>query len=284
MWTLVGQFERARDLFRAVVEVVMSECLYQVIGSTNQFFDKAAVTAVNCHSEAFAYGRDYVFGCKTRYRLLTAFVCIGCLMFMLHPEARSKERDDKGFVPLFNGHDLSGWQTTGNWVFEPGGVLALKPKYRGLRLFPDYKSFLWSKASYDDFVLDLEFKVAKNGSSGVFLRSSSRRSYIQAQIRDSHGKEGPLGDGTCGAVVGVAAPSKNMSKPAGQWNRMIITCEGNRMQVQLNGEEVINLDLHESQKTRTVRSGRIGFENTNSPVAFRNVRIKELRRDQENGK
>jgi hypothetical protein len=76
--------------------------------------------------------------------------------------------------------------------------------------------------------------------------------------------------------MGVAAPSKNMSKPAGQWNRMIITCQGDRMQVELNGEEVINLDLTESPKTRAARSGRIAFENMNSPVAFRNVRIKEL--------
>ena len=121
--------------------------------------------------------------------------------------------------------------------------------------------------------------MAENGNSGVFVRSSSQRSYIQTQIRDSHGKEEPLDNSDCGAVVGVAAPSKNMSKPAGQWNRMIITCQQDRMQVELNGEEVINLDLTESQKTRTVRSGRIGFENKNSPVAFRNVRIKELKQE-----
>jgi hypothetical protein len=208
-----------------------------------------------------------------------AVMCIGCLLFTLHTVARSKERDDKGFVPLFKGRDLSGWETTGKWVFEPDGALALKPKNRGFRLFPDYKSFLWSKASYDDFVLDLEFKVAENGNSGVFVRSTSQRSYIQAQIRDSHGKQEPLDNSDCGAVVDVAAPSKNMSKPAGQWNRMIITCQQDRMQVELNGEEVINLDLSKSPRTRTVRSGRIGFENKSSPVAFRNVRIKELRQE-----
>jgi hypothetical protein len=202
------------------------------------------------------------------------------LVFVLPTVARCEERGDEGFVPLFNGKDLSGWQTAGIWVYEPGGVLAAKPRGRR-RLVPDPSLFLWSKATYDDFVLDLEFKVAKEASSGVFLRSSSRRSYIQVQIRDSHGKKGPLGDRTCGAVVGVAAPSRNMAKPAGEWNRMVITCEGNRMQVELNGEEVINLDLSKSPKTRTRRSGRIALENTNSPVAFRNVRIKELRANDE---
>jgi hypothetical protein len=215
--------------------------------------------------------------CKPRYRLLTAITCVGCFLAVLQNVARSNEDGNKGFVPLFNGKDLSDWQTEGNWVYERDGVLAAKPKGRR-RLFPDHNLFLWSRATYDDFILDLEFKVDKNASSGVFLRSSSPGSYIQTQIRDSHGKKEPFGNSTCGAVVGVAAPSKNMSKPAGQWNRMIITCEGNRMHVQLNGEEVINLDLSKSEKTRGVSSGRIAFENTNTPVAFRSVRIKELSR------
>ncbi|MEX2318128.1 MAG: DUF1080 domain-containing protein [Pirellulales bacterium] len=220
---------------------------------------------------------------KTRSRRLMAFICVGCLLFTLQTVARSQELGDKGdkgeegFVPLFNGKDLSGWQTTGNWVYEPGGVLALKPTSRRRRLIPDHQSFLWSRASYADFVLDLEFKVQRGSSSGVFMRSSSTRSYLQTQIRDSHGQQG-LGNSTAGAVVDVAAPKKNMSKRAGEWNHMIITCDGNRMQVELNGEEVVNADLSKSQNARSVRSGRIGFENASSPVAFRNVRIKELKR------
>ncbi len=217
--------------------------------------------------------------CKTRSGLSMAFMCLGCLLFTLPTVARAKDRDDTLFVPMFNGKDASGWQTTGNWGIEPDGVVALRPTHRRLRLIPDYKSFLWTKASYDDFVLDLEFKLAEKGNSGVFVRSSSSRSYIQTQIADSHGKEKPLDNSDCGGVMGVAAPSKNMSKPAGQWNRMIITCQQDRMQVELNGEEVIDLDLTESQKTRAARSGRIAFENMNSPVSFRNVRIKELRRE-----
>ncbi len=212
---------------------------------------------------------------QIRFGLPIATTCLACLLGTLSSAARADEPGDEGFVPLFNGKNLSGWQTTGNWVYESGGAVALKPKSRRRRLFPDYKSFLWTDSTYDDFVLDLEFKVGKGGSSGVFLRSSSPRRYVQAQIRDSHGK-GPLGDRTAGAVVGVAAPRKNMAKPAGQWNRMIITCDRDRMQVELNGEEVIDIDLSDSPETRSLRSGRIGLENASNPVAFRNVRIKEL--------
>jgi len=196
---------------------------------------------------------------------------------VLQTVAHSKEDADDGFVSPFNGKDLSGWQTKGSWIYEQDGALTAMPQGRR-RLFPDPDLFLWSEAAYDDFILEFEFKVDTNASSGVFLRSSSSDSYIQAQIRDSYGKKEPFGNSTCGAVVGVAAPSKNMSKPAGQWNRMVIVCDGNRVQLQLNGAEVINLDLSESEKTRGVRSGHIGFENTNTLVSFRNVKIKELKR------
>jgi hypothetical protein len=216
---------------------------------------------------------------KTRSRLLMPGICLGCLLLTFPAAARAEERDDTGFVPMLSGKDSTGWQTTGNWGFEKDGAVALRPTKRRLRLTPDYKSFLWTKASYEDFVLDLEFKLAEKGNSGVFVRSSSSRSYIQTQIADSHGKKEPLDNSDCGGVMGVAAPSKNMSKPAGEWNRMIITCQGDRMQVELNGEEVINLDLAKSRKTRTARSGRIAFENMNNPVSFRNVRIKELKQE-----
>jgi hypothetical protein len=215
--------------------------------------------------------------CKTRNGLLMAVMGLTILLVALPNVASADETGDEGFVPLLNGKNLSGWQTTGNWAYESDGVLAVKPGSRRRRLRPDYQSFLWSKAMYDDFVLDLEFKVGKDGSSGVFLRSTSPRRYIQAQIRDSY-RKGPLGDRTAGAVVGVKAPRRNMAKPAGEWNRMIITCDRNRMQVELNGEQVIDIDLNDSPETRSIRSGRIGLENANNPVAFRNVRIKELSR------
>jgi hypothetical protein len=209
--------------------------------------------------------------------VLFAAMCLA-LLFALHTAARADQPSDDGFVPMFNGKNLSGWQTTGNCVYERDGSVALKSNSRRRRLRPDYQAFLWTRKTYDDFVLDLEFKVGDGGSSGVFLRSTSPRRYIQAQIRDSYQK-GPLGDRTAGAVVGVAKPRRNMARPAGQWNRMIITCDDNRMQVELNGEEVIDINLSDSPETRSIRSGRIGLENANNPVAFRNVQIKELSRE-----
>ena len=46
----------------------------------------------------------------------------------LHAEDLHPASDSPGFVPLFNGKDLAGWQTTGNWVIEPDGSISLHPR------------------------------------------------------------------------------------------------------------------------------------------------------------
>ena len=74
--------------------------------------------------------------CKTRSGLLMAAMCLGCLLFTLPTVARCEEPDDKGFVPLFNGQDWSGWETTGNWAFEPDGVLILETEARKVTPVP----------------------------------------------------------------------------------------------------------------------------------------------------
>ncbi len=183
-----------------------------------------------------------------------------------------------GFVPMFDGKTLAGWKTTGNWVVEEDGVVALHPR-PGEHGWQRYDAYLTTARKYKDFVLDLEFKINKGGNSGVFLRvgdpMSQVKSGFEVQILDTHGKKNP-GPHDCGGVIGTAGPSKNMAKPAGQWNRYIITCRGNRLKVELNGEQIIDLQLDKSRLADRPAEGYIGFQDEAKPVWYRNVRIKEL--------
>ncbi|MCE9632300.1 MAG: DUF1080 domain-containing protein [Planctomycetia bacterium] len=71
------------------------------------------------------------------------------------------------------------------------------------------------------------------------------------------------------------AKTKALAKP-GEWNRYVITCAGSSLQVEFNGERVIDLDLATSaMKDRPLR-GLIGFQDEGKPVSYRNVRIVEL--------
>ena len=110
----------------------------------------------------------------------------------------------------------------------------------------------------------------------AFLRSRSLLSgFIEVEVTDSHGKQGPLTTDDCGAIQKVTPPSKNMAKPAGEWNRMMITCKGSQVQVELNGERVVDLDYAKLKKNAP-SSGKIGLQDWGHPVWFRNIRIKKL--------
>ena len=185
---------------------------------------------------------------------------------------------DEGFVPLLNGKDLSGWNTTGNWIVEEGGVVALHPR-PGEQGWTRYDAYLTTARKYKNFILDLEFKIDKGGNSGVFLRVGNPKDQVSSgfeiQILDTHGKK-VVGEHDCGGVIGTAAPSKNMAKPAGEWNRYTITCQGTQLKVVFNGEQIIDLQLDKSAVKNRPLEGYIGFQDEGKPVWYRNVRIKEL--------
>ncbi len=187
-------------------------------------------------------------------------------------------RGDDKFVSLFNGKDLKGWKTTGNWKVEDDGIVTLYPR-PGEEGWQRYDAYLTTQRKYQDFVLDLEFKINKGGNSGVFLRVGDPLSQVdtgfEVQILDTHGVENPTNH-DCGGVIGAMAPSKNMVKPAGEWNHYTITCQGHQVKVVFNGEQVIDLDLRETPLKDRPLEGYIGFQDEAKRVWYRNVRIKEL--------
>lgn len=227
---------------------------------------------------------------KTLKPAVVTCVVTACL------SAGAAQRKD-GFVRLFNGKDLSGW-TTGpdnSWVVDDG-VIALKREGDGREHNADY---LWTKETYGDFVLELEFKIPQRANSGIFLRTSNLKdpvyTGIEVQVANSYGRETLSRGGTAGAVYDCLAPSKNTVKKPGQWNRCRITCHDNKILVVLNGEKIIDMDLNRWTEPRKnpdgspnkfpkaikdfAREGYIGLQDHGRPVWYRNIRIKRLRRE-----
>ncbi len=155
---------------------------------------------------------------------------------------------------------------------------------------------IWTKETFGDFVLDLEFKTAKGANSGVFLRTGDISDFVQTgievQILDYEGKDSAKSRGACGAIYHCLAPKKDAVKKTGEWNHYTITCKANKIYVVLNGEQIIDMDLdlwteaHKNpdgtkNKFRTAykdmpRAGHIGFQDHGDPVWFRNVKIRPL--------
>jgi hypothetical protein len=201
---------------------------------------------------------------------------------------------EKGFTPLFNGKDLKAFRPSpGNWVIEKGGVLTLKDR-------TDHKmrneNYLWTAKTYGDFVLELEFKVWPDTNSGVFIRTADLKDPVQTGIEiqvANQNPEKPLTRGSVGGIYDLVAPTQKTLKP-NDWNRMTVTCQGSRISVQLNGKLLSEADLDkwtEANKNPDgsrnkfkrplkdfAREGYIGFQDHGSPVSYRNIRIKELKK------
>ncbi len=182
---------------------------------------------------------------------------------------------------LYNGKDLTGWKTMGNWLSQPDGVLLIQPR-PGEKGWQRYSDYLWSQKQYKDFVLDIEYSYPKGGNSGVFFRVGDLKdpvnTGIEAQILDNSGKKGKLGPHDHGGIISTAAASKNMSKKPGEWNRMIITCKGHHLQVSLNGEKIIDIQLDTTPVKDRPPKGYIGLQDHGEPnnIKFRNIRLKKL--------
>lgn len=193
-----------------------------------------------------------------------------------------KLRDLSDFRSLYNGKDLTGWKTTGNWIPQDDGALLIQPR-EGEKGWQRYGAYLWSQQKYKDFVLDVEYSYPSGGNSGVYFRVADRddpvKTGIEAQILDCSAKEGALSSHDHGGIVGTkAAASKNMSKAPGEWNRMVVTCVDSHLIVELNGEQIIDTMLDQTPMKDRPLEGYIGFQDHGEPnnIRFRSIRLREL--------
>ena len=193
-----------------------------------------------------------------------------------------KLRDLSQFKSLYNGKDLSGWKTTGNWIAQPDGSLLIQPR-DGEKGWSRCDAYLWSESEYKDFVMDFEYAYPPGGNSGFYFRVADRndpvKTGIEAQILDSSAKQGALTSHDHGGIVGTSeAASKNMSKAPGEWNRMVVTCVGSHLQVELNGEQIIDTMLDQTPMKDRPLQGYIGFQDHGQPndIRFRHIRLRTL--------
>src|SRR5215469_7121958 len=102
--------------------------------------------------------------------VLPLFRCVICLAacgWFFTPALLADKPNEGGWVSLFNGKDLDGWEQHGGnakYRAEDGQIIGTTVPNTG-------NSFLCTKKDYADFILELEFKVHPKLNSGVQIRS-----------------------------------------------------------------------------------------------------------------
>jgi len=194
----------------------------------------------------------------------------------------------KGWRWLFVGKNLDGWQNAAGKVPGKGWVVERRAMVRQGRA-----GDIWTKERFGDFILDLQMKT--KGNSGIFIRTDNIRDCVQTGIEvavdRSFGKQ-RLGKHDFGAIYDCLAPTKNALKGPDDWQDVRVTCDDNKITIEVNGELVTDMDLNKwtearrnpdgsKNKFRTAykemkREGHIGFQDHGAWVTYRNVKIKPL--------
>jgi hypothetical protein len=202
-------------------------------------------------------------------------LCLMAAVLWAGALAMAAAEDEEGFVPLFNGKDLTGWKLRNPkgknlWTVEPGGVL------KNTVAKGEHGTDLVTEKKFWNFTVRYEYMVPDGSNSGFYLRG---RHEIQI-LGDAHSKGKP-GTGSNGAIYGFKAPDVFASKPGDQWQTCEATIIGNRITVILNGQKIHdNVECTRptgGELDRNVNEpGPIMLQGDHGTVSFRNIRIKEL--------
>jgi hypothetical protein len=185
----------------------------------------------------------------------------------IHDTDDGSWREEKP-VNLFNGKDLTGWhleeqRQAKGWSAEEG-VLKSTGKV----------SNLVSDRSFWNFKLHLEFKVPEGSNSGVGLRTR-----YEVQIKGDHGSA-PDTHST-GALYSRIVPSRDATKPNGEWQTFDIRLIGRQVTIALNGTVIINKAVIEgltamATNPNEAQPGPISLQGDHGAVEFRNISITPL--------
>jgi hypothetical protein len=203
---------------------------------------------------------------------------------------------DKGFVSMFNGKDLTGWEgKPGGWTVQDGAITAESTAENPCK---KHHYLMWRGGKPGDFELRLSYRVV-GGNSGIQFRSRElpdwdTRGY-QADLEAGEQWTGALFEHARGGVAmrgtrvvidadgtrhvtPIADPAELQKHvKANDWNEYHLIARGNEITLRING--VVMSQATDNEKGRAARRGVLALQMHPGPpmkVQFKNLRIKVL--------
>lgn len=193
--------------------------------------------------------------------------------------------DGDEWTVLFDGTSLEHWTTlegepiAAGWRIEEGTI----------HRYADGGDII-SRATYENFILEFEWKISEVGNSGVKYRARGKLGLEYQILDDAKHKDGKKTSRRASSLYDLsAAPDNKPVNPIGEWNSARIVAKGRFLEHWLNGVKVMSIEQHTADwnerfaASKYAKSEGFGFgaghillQDHKDPVWFRNIRLKRL--------
>ncbi len=202
------------------------------------------------------------------------------------------EEEAAGWRLLFDGKTTAGWRG-----YKQQGMPEGWQVVDGALTRVGQAGDIVTVEQFQDFELTLEWMVEPGGNSGIFFRASEDTDWIYQNapemqvLDDAAHQDGLQRETAAGSNYALHPAPEGVVKPAGEWNSVRIVVRGNHVEQWMNGVKVVEYELGSADWEQRVANskfsawprygrnprGHIGLQDHGDRVAFRNIKIRELK-------
>jgi hypothetical protein len=216
------------------------------------------------------------------------------------PNTLTEQEKAAGWKLLFDGKTTAGWRAfrgksmPDKWHVVDG-ALVLQP--RSGKQGGD----IVTEDQYGSFDLKLEWKISPGGNSGIMYHVSESEAapwftgpeyQVLDNAKHADGRNPLTSAASCYALY---APTKDSTRPVGEWNQARIVVRGKHVEHWLNGEKVVSYEFDSPDWNDRVKAskfkempkfgkepkGYIDLQDHGDEVAYRNIKIRPLTEGEE---
>jgi len=183
-----------------------------------------------------------------------------------------KKLDDKGFMPIFNGRDMTGLKVHVLGKKDKDVKNPFEVKDGVIQVSGSPNGYFYTDKSFKNYIVRFDWKFLKNGNSGLLVHIQGhgggwpKSVEVQGQQTD-HGRIFAIG-----GAKGDFKSDKKAQKDAikmGEWNTTEVVSENGKLTARINGVEV-------SSGQGDLMEGPLGWQSEGAPLQFKNIRIQVL--------
>ena len=189
--------------------------------------------------------------------------------------------DEEGFIPLFNGKDLTGWKANENpqtFKVEDGNLVVHGPRAHLFYVGPVQNH------NFKDFHLRLEAMTFPKANSGVYFHTEFQPDGWPAKGFECQVNATQSDRKKTGGLYSVKDVMDNAPNKDNQWFTYDIIVKGNQVTLKVNGQTTAewtqpdNWQPPRGMEGRRIGSGTFALQghDPDSKVMYRNIRVKPL--------